>query len=289
MIQNNNLSVLPWYKDIRQQHHRKNYAYGAIYPLYTPANYLLPFQIIRDTRNTAITSVRIYDKDGNYVVDVTQYMRETGLQIVKFESLGYDVIIYPGNLPMATNMLDGQYYATMTDGVDIWYSEMFTIVQDVSGYLKIEWYDDENFVFDAGIIIYNEPRFKNCLYLCADIGKPDYQFEEEAETRNGYVFPLKQISNKTYKFTALAPEYLCDVMRFIRMSDYVVITDKYGRIYKCDTFLITPKWQTQGDLASIEIEFTTNTAAKKLGLAYLRPVGGDFNNDYNNDYNNQVG
>ncbi len=286
MIQNNNLSVLPWYTDIRQQHHRKDYAFGAIYPLYTPANTLLPFQIMRTTRGNQITNICIYDKNGKLVIDITQYMKDTGLQIVKFENLGYDVIVYPGNLPMAITMSDGQYYATLSDGVQIWYSEIFTVVNDVSGYLKIEWYDDENFVFDAGTIVYKNPNFKNCLYLCADIGKPDYQFEEEAEKRNGYIYPTKQISEKTYKCTILAPEYLCDVMRFIRMADYIQVTDKYGRVYNCDTFLITPKWQTQGDLASVEIEFETATVAKKLGLAYLRPVGGDFNNDYNTDFNN---
>lgn len=65
------------------------------------------------------------------------------------------------------------------------------------------------------------------------------------------------------------------------MADCIHITDKYGREYDCDTFLITPKWQTQGDLASVEIEFTTATVVKKICRGYLG--AGDFNNDYNND------
>ena len=75
-------------------------------------------------------------------------------------------------------------------------------------------------------------------------------------------------------------------MRFIRMSDKVFVTDKYGRQYDCDTFLITPKWQTQGDLASVEIEFDTATVAKKIGQGYITPERkGDYNNDFNNDFN----
>ena len=44
MIQNNNTSVLPWYTSINEQNHRKSYAYGAIYPLFAPADRLLPLR-----------------------------------------------------------------------------------------------------------------------------------------------------------------------------------------------------------------------------------------------------
>ena len=285
MIQNNNLSVLPWYTSIEQQNHRRSYAYGQIYPLFTPKRTLLPFQIMRNTSTRDITGAKLYTKEGVLFADITTALFETGLQIVRFASLGYDIIVYPSLLPFAIDTPDGIYYARMTDGVNVWFSEMFTIVNDVSGYLKIEWYDLENFVFDAGQIVYQNPTFHNVLYLCTELGKPEYPFEEEGETRDGYFFPEKQISEKTYRCMALAPEYLCDVMRFIRMSDKVFVTDKYGRQYDCDTFLITPKWQTQGDLASVEIEFETATVAKKIGRGYITPgTKGDFNNDFNNDF-----
>jgi hypothetical protein len=240
---------------------------------------------MRNTSSRNITGAQLYDKNGVLFADITTALKETGLQIVPFASLGYDVIVYPSLLPFAIDTPDGIYYARMTDGVNVWYSEMFTIVGDLSGYLKIEWYDVENFVFDAGQIVYQNPKFHNVLYLCTELGKPEYTFEEEGETRDGYFFPEKQISEKTYRCMALAPEYLCDVMRFIRMSDKVFVTDKYGRQYDCDTFLITPKWQTQGDLASVEIEFETATVAKKIGRGYITPGRkGDFNNDFNNDF-----
>ena len=285
MIQNNNISVLPFYTSIDEQNHRKSYAYGKIYPLFAPADMLLPFQIIRNTRANDVTSVVLYDKTGKQVADITTNMKESGLQIVRFQTLGYDVILYPSILPMPLNQLDGIYYISVSDGVQTWYSEMFTVVQDVSAYLKIQWWDVENLVFDAGQIVYTEPNYKNTLYLCTELGKPEYEFEEDGEERDGYFFPEKQISVKTYKCTILAPEYLCDVMRFIRMADYIHITDKYGREYDCDTFLITPKWETQGDLASVEIEFKTNTVVKKIGRGYILGNKGDFNEDFNTDFN----
>jgi hypothetical protein len=47
---------------------------------------------------------------------------------------------------------------------------------------------------------------------------------------------------------------------------------------------MTPKWQEQGDLASVEIEFTCDTVAKKIGRAYTLGQDGDFNDDFNNDF-----
>lgn len=288
MIQNNNFSVLPWYTSIDEQNHRKSYAYGQIYPLYTPKDRMLPFQIMRTTRGNAIRTVNLYKRNGKLVQNITTNMLESGLQVVRFASMGYDVIVYPGTLPMLSlNLSPGIYYATINDGVQTWYSEMFTVVINISGFLKIEWYDMENLIFDAGQIVYQNPNFHNVLYLCTELGKPEYPFEEVGETRDGYFFPEKQISEKTYRCTCLAPEYICDVMRFIRMSDKIFVTDKYGRTYDCDTFLITPKWQTQGDLASVEIEFQTATVVKKIGRGYISPTTkGDYNNDFNNDFNN---
>ena len=283
MLQNNNISPLPWYESINEQDWRKSYAYGDVYPLYTLANTVLPFQVIRPTRANSITSFRVYKKDGTLVSTITSRMIEAGLQVKRFQSLGYDVIVFGGAFPVMDAQMDGQYYAVMSDGVQTWYSEVWTVVQNMTPYLRIEWYDLEDMVFDGGRICYENVAYHNVLYFAAEVGKPEYTFEEEGENRDGFFFPEKQISEKTYKCTVLAPEYLCDVMRFIRMADFVRITDKYGRVYECDTFLITPKWETQGNLASVEIEFQTDTVAKKIGRA-VTMSGADYNNDYNNDY-----
>jgi hypothetical protein len=135
---------------------------------------------------------------------------------------------------------------------------------------------------DNAVIAYGH-GYRNTLYLNTQLGKPEYEFNEEGENRDGFFFPEKQISEKKYKCQVLAPEYLCDVMRLIRMCDHVRVTDK-GRIYDCDTFLITPEWQEQGNLASVEIEFETDTVVKKIGKGYLSAGGADFNLDYNEDY-----
>lgn len=204
--------------------------------------------------------------------------------MVQFTSLGYDIIVFPANSPTLTGISVGQYYIKVMDGTEVWYSDVVTLVSDITGYLSIEWYNKENVIFDGGQIIYRNPTFSNRLYLCAELGKPEYKFEEEGEERDGRYFPEKQISEKIYKFQFLASEALCDVMRLIRMSDVIIIRDRYGRYYRCDQFLMTPEWEVQGDLASVEVEFHTDTVIKKIGTGYLVEMGGDFNHDYNDDY-----
>ena len=288
MIPNNNLSVLPWYSSIEQQNARKWWVYDRIYPLFTPGGSMLPFQIIREHRSgTDINSFRLYRKNGSYVGLFTQGIRDAGITIKPFAALGYDVIVFAGLLPVFTALENGQYYATLSDGTETWYSEMFTVVNDIQPYMKIEWWDVDDFTMDAGTIVYTNPSFKNVLYLDANIAKPEYPFEEEGETRDGYFFPVKQISEKRYRFSFLASEYLLDVMRFIRMADFAQIT-KNGQTYNLDTFLITPQWEDNGDVAAVDAEFDTATVAKKIGRGYIQPGRGDFNNDYNNDYNNQT-
>ena len=287
MIPNNNLSVLPWYTSIEQQNARKWWIYNRVYPLFTPAMYMLPFQILRTHRTgTTISSFRVYTKTGVLVGNFTQAIRDAGITIKQFTSLGYDVIVFGGQTPVFTQFANGQYYAMISDGTQTWYSEIFTVVNDIEPYLKITWWDLSDFTMDAGTIVYTNPSYKNVLYLQSDIAKPEYTFEEEGETLDGYFFPTKQISEKRYRFNFLASEYLLDVMRFIRMADFAEI-EYCGQRYSLDTFLITPEWEDNGDVAAVEAVFDTATVAKKIGLGYIKAKRGGFNDDFNNDFDNQ--
>ena len=394
MIQiNNNFSVLPFYDKLAQQHRFKPYAFGATYPLITPADTLLPFQLIREHReeiiedfdileayyanryigyylnmdglqqaeigfdvvkfyfpelnicsvyinvnnadrvyndaviaiaedidgnktvlqvdgdykdtwelpkNTLylyvqikatgsegkilgtvknlfpIKSIGIYNKDGVFVRDITQQMLEAGLKVFESEYYEYDIIAFPAKTDMNLQLPSDTYYMLISDDVQTWYSETFSVVQDISKYLKIEWWDNDNLVFDSGEIVYkriinaytNEIfDYKNTIYLCTDIGKPEYKFEEDGKERDGYFFAEKQLSEKVYKFTFIAPEFICDAVRFIRLSDNIKIT-RSDVEYIPDSFLAEVNWQEQGDLAAVDVEFRTNTVVKKIAAAW---------------------
>lgn len=284
MIPNNNTSVIPFVGALDEQSHRRSYAYGAIYPIYVPSGFFVPFQICRETRENAISYVRLYKADGTLVGTITQQMNDAGLIIKRYQTYGYDTIIFPAIVPMQVMTEIGQYYISISDGVQVWYSDVFTVVEKIDDYLVIEWYCEEDMYYRGGVITYKEPKFINRLYLETQLGRPEYPFTEESEERDGLLFPVKQYTEKTYKFTCMASEAMCDVMRLIRMADYIRVTDGYGNKYNADQFLFTPTWQAQGDLASVECEFQTATIFKAIGRGYIVPSDGDFNIDFNNDY-----
>lgn len=267
--------------------HRRSYAYGEVYPFYTPLGSVPPFQIIRPHNSATVSTATLHLPDGTQKGNIKSALDGSGLKVQQYAQSGYDIVIFPSLAPMAITTEEGRYYIrlSMSDGT-VYYSDIFTVTGITGGLLAIQWYDFKDLVMDNGRIAYTDANgvqnYRNILYLNTQLGKPEYTFEEEGEQRDGYFFLEKIISEKTYKCVILASEYLCDVMRFIRMSDVVFIRDQFGNTYRADTFLINPTWQDQGDVASVEIEFTCDTVAKKIGRGV--EVLGEFNDDYNNDY-----
>ena len=171
-----------------------------------------------------------------------------------------DYIVHKGEETAFLEGFTDKMYLELSDGIDTWYSAYFGFCEPC---MRIEWYDVEDFLFDAGAIAYSD-GYKNEMFFDAEIGMPEYEFEEEVAERNGYQFPISQISYKKYKFTILVPEEVCDVMRFIRLSDHIRISTKKDT-YEATSFLMTPTWAEQGYFAEVACEFTTDTVAKKIG------------------------
>lgn len=177
----------------------------------------------------------------------------------------YDVLM---GIPASLNLPVGKYYIVVNDEYgESWISDIMTVVEDgflqIGNYVKLEWYDQSDLVADSGMISYQN-GYKNVIYLRSDLAKPEYIYEEDGENRDGYFFPEKQISKKRYKFGFYAPEYLLDVLRLVRLADYAKVTYK-GREYQCSEILLTPTWESEGDVALVEVEFDTNTVVKAVG------------------------
>lgn len=282
---------MPWYDSIDLQNSRKSYAYGNVYPLFAPADMLLPFQIMvpHTDGGSGIGGWRVYNRDGALQADLAGDYAALPLQILRYPEYGYDIVVFPATVQMRTPLEPGIHYMEMDVDGKTYYSDMFTAADGNPAMLKMEWWDDEDMVFDAGRVAY-AAGYRNRLYFCTEIGKPGYEYEEEGEDRDGYFFPEKRLTWKIYKFNILAPEYLCDVLRLAQLADHVHVTDKYGRKYKCDTLQAEADWQTQGDLAAVDVEFTTDTVVKKIGRGYVASdIGGDFNADFNADFYNPGG
>lgn len=277
---NNNISPLPFYDNLALQNHRKDYAYGQVYPLITYKNWILPFQTII-TGGTSINWVRLYNFNTNEHIDITINMLDNGLTIKSYEH--FKVIKYNGNFPVLGIKQEGLYYLAINiNDLGTIYSDVFTVCNRVDDYLFIEYYNSYNFELKNGIVDFSD-SFKFRCYLNTQIGKPEYDFEEEATERMGYTFIESQVSKKIYKFVFLAPEYLCDALRIVRLCDSKQITSKL-QTYDLTTFSMEPEWEEQGDLASVECEFETDTVIANIGGYASELAGGDFNNDFNNDY-----
>lgn len=307
MNNNNNNSVLPFYDSRSKQNHNKPYSYGDVYPLYAPYGRILQFQINVPSALGAAAIFRLFEFETNRLVwQLPQdAMTSTGFEIVllgNFAQGDYSgAIVYASTAALSLphylyQVGQGRYYLVVNYAYNAYvgaprttielYSEVFTWVNPTSNFLKLEWYDVNNLRTDSGVIVYKTTKniVRRTIYIATELGKPDYVFNEEGEDRDGYFFPTVQLAEKVYRFVFVAPEFLCDVMQLIRLSDVVNVYDPYGVAYKCTSFLMTPKWLVQGNLASVECEFKTNTIVKKIPT--LLTDMGDFNDDFNDDYSN---
>lgn len=285
MMVNNNLSVLPFYSNIEWQKHNLPYSYGSFFPLVTDSNMILPFQIVRETKPDPITNIQLCRPDGSVVDSMLIKMQETGLKLVRFEDKGYDIILYPSRFPFGVRYPEGFYYLRITDGADIWYSEVFVYVNDTSGYLKLQWWNRCALEMNKASILYNENGFRNYMYLFSEIARPEYPYEEEGDMRDGVFFPKKQLSWKRYNFVFLATEPMLDVLRLVALADVVRIRNR-SRIYEPKNINITPDDWVTGDISSVTAEFITDEVIKKLPVDCPEIYCGDFNDDYNDDFDN---
>ena len=280
---NNNISPFPFYDDISRQNHRKDYAFGQIYPLVVYRNMLLPFQFCVSS-GTSVSEAKLYTIGNVLVADILSNLKENGLVVKSYT--GFKLVKYPGVLPVNAIKHEGQYYIRLRlNSGKYFYSDIFTVYNRVDDYLELEYSNSYNFELKNGIIDFSD-SFKFKCYLPAQIGKPEYDFEEEATERMGYTFIESQVSKKLYKFTFLAPEYLCDALRIVRLCNDKQITSK-GQVYDLTTFNMKPEWEEQGDLAAVECEFETDTVISNIGGYEPELLGGDFNNDYNTDFDKQ--
>lgn len=277
---NNNISPLPFYDNLALQNHRKDYAFGQVYPLITYKNMLLPFQVVLAS-GTAISWVRLYNFNTGKFIDITRSMKENGLVIKSYTN--FKLLKYPGTLPIVEIKHEGLYYLAISiSDLGTIYSDIFTVTNKVDDYLLLEYYNSYNFELKNGIVDFSD-NFKFRCYLNTQIGKPEYDFEEEATERMGYTFIESQVSKKIYKFTFVAPEYLCDALRIVRLCENKQITSKL-QTYDLTTFSMEPEWEDQGDLAAVECEFETDTVIANIGGYVPSLSGGDFNDDFNNDF-----
>lgn len=296
ILNNNNLSPIPFYGSLAEQDFRKWYAYGGMYPHRVSSRNLVPFFFTIDKTGVSVDKVSIFqvccaDEEvfgkGSYNLSFSD-----AFSVHKEEPIGNMIAALCGVVAgdgcstifycapnINIGLAKGAYFmqfdlncngVPMTVYSDVFFVEPYTDLNKF--FVGIKWYDGSDLeLSDGGVIPYSHAigkAYGNQIYLDTTIGMPEYSFTEDGEERDGRFFPIKQISEKVYKFKAIVPEYLCDCMRLIRLSDVVTITDQLGRTYNVEHFEMDVKWLDGGHLAEIDCSFETDTVVKKVGKAY---------------------
>lgn len=180
---------------------------------------------------------------------------------------GSVLYVSPGKNSFREALPQGTYRAEFSIGTQVYISTPFCVIPGIetsSKYLLIEYWNDEKIAYPGGFITTGANNdFRYQIYVPATICKPKYEFEEELTKRAGYKFLELQTSTKVYAFTFVAPEFICDAMRLIRLSDYIRISHD-GEYYNALNFEFDVDWQEQLYLAAVDCQFETDSIIQKL-------------------------
>lgn len=262
----NNFSPLAFREKSMKATYKKWYAYGKEFALPFSTTELPPFQF-------TVQNLPVFDQS---TVEIFLVNEATGVRSAtgiypKFDVMNeHNAVLYvsPGSNVYAKSMEPGVYRAefAIPEG-ETYISTPICVTDGIetnTNFVKLEYWNDEKLAYPNGFVTTGTDNdFKFQMYIPTTFFKPKYEFEEEITKRAGYKFLELQTCNKVFGFSFLAPEYICDALRLVRLSDYIRFTHD-GEYYNALNFEYTPDWQDNGYLAAIECQFETDTIIQKL-------------------------
>lgn len=262
----NNFSPLAFREKSMKATYKKWYAYGKEFALPFSTTELPPFQFtVTNLPSFDPTTVEVF-----LVNEATGVRSGTGIKIKVDTMDKHNSVLYvsPGSNVYAKSVEPGVYRAefAIPEG-ETYISTPICVTDGIetnTNFVKLEYWNDEKLAYPNGFVTTGTDNdFKFQMYIPTTFFKPKYEFEEEITKRAGYKFLELQTCNKVFGFNFLAPEYICDALRLVRLSDYIRFTHD-GEYYNALNFEYTPDWQDNGYLAAIECQFETDTIIQKL-------------------------
>lgn len=262
----NNFSPLAFREKSQKATYKKWYAYGKEFALPFSTTELPPFQFtVTNLPSFDPTTVEVF-----LVNEATGVRTGTGIKIKVDTMDEHNSVLYvsPGSNVYAKSIDPGVYRAefAIPEG-ETYVSTPICVTDGIetsTNFVKLEYWNDEKLAYPNGFVTTGTDNdFKFQMYIPTTFFKPKYEFEEEITKRAGYKFLELQTCNKVFGFNFLAPEYICDALRLVRLSDYIRFTHD-GEYYNALNFEYTPDWQDNGYLAAIECQFETDTIIQKL-------------------------
>ena len=249
---------LKFYDALEKQDFRKGYSTNRRVFQITDTTHLPEFQIKLGLNDT-FTSIALVNADTD--VD-DSYTFGTGwsgqYEIKNYTTDAFSQLIYYRGASLNPVLPTGDYYLKVTTASDIYYSEVFSVLSDITDHNILVWHNGTK---DLGNIVYNTTtQFKSTFIFSGTLAKPDYVIEEEGtEDGDGNTLITFQRRVKTYKLWFYAPEHIADAVSLIPLHDYVELTTHYGesnsqtgQVYD---FLVTTEWLESKGLAKITCEF----------------------------------
>lgn len=262
----NNFSPLAFREKSQKATYKKWYAYGKEFALPFSTTEFPPFQFtVTNLPSFDPTTVEVF-----LVNEATGVRTGTGIKIKVDTMDEHNSVLYvsPGSNVYAKSIEPGVYRAefAIPEG-ETYVSTPICVTEGIetnTNFVKLEYWNDEKLAYPNGFVTTGTDNdFKFQMYIPTTFFKPKYEFEEEITKRAGYKFLELQTCNKVFGFSFLAPEYICDALRLVRLSDYIRFTHD-GEYYNALNFEYTPDWQDNGYLAAIECKFETDTIIQKL-------------------------
>lgn len=262
----NNFSPLAFREKSMKATYKKWYAYGKEFALPFSTTELPPFQFtVANLPSFDPNTVEVF-----LVNEATGVRGATGIKIKVDAMDGHGSVLYvsPGSNVYAESIEPGVYRAefAIPEG-ETYVSTPICVTEGIetnTNFVKLEYWNDEKLAYPNGFVTTGTDNdFKFQMYIPTTFFKPKYEFEEEITKRAGYKFLELQTCNKVFGFNFLAPEYICDALRLVRLSDYIRFTHD-GEYYNALNFEYNPDWQDNGYLAAIECQFETDTIIQKL-------------------------
>lgn len=262
----NNFSPLAFREKSMKATYKKWYAYGKEFALPFSTTELPPFQFtVANLPSFDPNTVEVF-----LVNEATGVRGATGIKIKVDAMDGHGSVLYvsPGSNVYAKSIEPGVYRAEFAiPGGETYVSTPICVTEGIetnTNFVKLEYWNDEKLAYPNGFVTTGTDNdFKFQMYIPTTFFKPKYEFEEEITKRAGYKFLELQTCNKVFGFNFLAPEYICDALRLVRLSDYIRFTHD-GEYYNALNFEYNPDWQDNGYLAAIECQFETDTIIQKL-------------------------
>ena len=292
----------PTYAKLRSLDERNDYAFGTAYRrvihagrdgsyLQLPSFYIYTEQLVTGTAN--INGYFLFEDGQRIPLNTNSSFVSFVANIVTVDFNGSLLLVSPPAVlqldspwPLGPVILVLNVYNDIETVTH--YSDRLYITNDIHNYLELAWWNDTNLTINKRIIPYEYGYMPTCL-VDALIGKPEYSFEEEIVERLGYKFVQSAISKKSLRFSFVAPEYLCDSVRIMRICNNKRITrydfPNYGETIEPMTISLDFNWDEAGHLAQIDVVADIDLVAANPS-GYLPLQSGDFNNDYNNDFDN---